>query len=357
MPRLEINLKKIRQNTQTIVQLCKSQDIDVVGVTKGVSAIPEVAKAMLDGGVCGLADARLKNIKRLRNAGITSQIMLLRLPRLSRASSVVKLADTSLNSEWGTIRSISKESRKTGDPHDIILMVDVGDLREGIMYNHVLRNIKRSMLTNKIPLHGIGTNVGCYGGVLPTEKNMGMLAKIAQDIQEQLSISLSVISVGGTNCLPMVENGTMAPQINQIRIGEGILLGRDSSRNTVVKGTWQDTFELVTEIVEIKKKPSQPIGSIGKDAFGKIPIFKNRGMRRRALIALGKQDVRISGLIPIDKGLKVVGGSSDYIIIDVTDCEKDYKVGDEIRFHLLYPGLLSVSTSHYVKKVFKEEIK
>ena len=353
--RLEINLQKIRHNTQTIASLCEKHGLDVVGVTKGVSAIPQVAGAMLDGGVTGLADARIENIEKLREAGITAPIMLLRLPRISRVDSIVHLADTSLNSEWNAMRYLFRESRRTGHAHSAILMIDVGDLREGIMYSHAMRGIRRILSSKEHNLCGIGTNVGCYGGVLPTEKNMGYLSQIAREIKKQFSVSLPVVTVGGTNCLSLIEEGKMPREINQIRIGEGILLGRDSSRNRVLEGTYQDAFELVAEIVEIKSKPSQPIGALGRDAFGNKPVFKNRGVRRRALIALGKQDVRVPGLIPVDKSIRVLGGSSDYLILDISDSETHFQLGDEVRFHLLYPGLLSVSTSPFVTHTFKEE--
>jgi len=355
-PRLEVDLEKIKHNARTIVSLCEQNGLNVIGVTKGVSAMPQVARAMLAGGVSGLADARVRNIERLRAAGITAKIMMLRLPRISYATSIVRNTDVSLNSELSIIRRLCGESKKLGKQHSIILMVDVGDLREGIMYTHALRGVERILDLKECRLTGIGTNVGCYGGVLPTEKNMGVLADIAQDIQDKLSVSLSVVSVGGTNCLPLIQSGKMPSQINQIRVGEGILLGRDSSRNSVIEDTFQDAFVLAAEIVEIKNKPSQPIGKIGKDAFGNKPVFKNWGVRRRALIALGKQDVRLSGLLPVDKGVRVVGGSSDYIILDISDSNQDYKLGDEVNFHLLYPGLLSVSTSPFVSHIFKEEV-
>lgn len=354
-PRLEINLQKLRHNTRTIVNMCENHGLSVVGVTKGVSAIPQVARAMLDGGVSGLADARVENVEKLRDAGISAPIMLLRLPRISRVDSIVHLTDTSLNSEWSTMRYLFRESRKTGHQHGVILMIDVGDLREGVMYSHAMRGLRRILSSNEHNLLGIGTNVGCYGGVLPSEKNMGHLAQIAREIKKQFSVSLPVVTVGGTNCLSLIEEGKMPSEINQIRIGEGILLGRDSSLGRVLEGTYQDAFELVSEIVEIKSKPSQPIGSIGRDAFGNKPVFKNRGVRRRALIALGKQDVRVTGLISTDKHLRVLGGSSDYLILDIGDSEQHYQIGDEVRFHLLYPGLLSVSTSPFVTHVFKED--
>ena len=354
-PRLEVDLHKIRHNAQTIVKLCSRSGIEVIGVTKGVSGMPQVANAMIEGGVSGLADARIRNIIKLRRAGITSSIMMLRLPRISSAGAVARMTNVSLNSEWGMIRSLIKESQ-SGYPHGIILMVDVGDLREGMMYTQVMQGIKRILSLKNVDLHGIGTNVGCYGGVLPTKKNMGVLAGLAQEIRHAYSHPLRVVSIGGTNCLALIEANKMPSEINQIRIGEGILLGRDSARNAVINGTYQDAFLLAADIVEIKTKPSVPIGQVGKDAFGQTPVFKDRGLRRKALIALGKQDVRLSGLLPLDNGIKILGGSSDYIVLDISDSEKDYELGDEVYFHLLYPGLLSVTTSPFVNVHFKETL-
>ncbi len=354
-PRLEINLQKLKHNARTIVDICHEKDIDVVGVTKGVSGMPEVAKAMLSAGVIGLADARIRNVQNLRKAGITAPIMMLRLPRISSAATVVSLSDLSINSEFSMIRSLTEQSKKSGKHHGIILMIDVGDLREGVMYNRAADWLRRILSLDGINFLGIGTNVGCYGGVLPSRKNMGMLAKIARNIHDTFDMPNCVVSVGGTNCLHLIQNGHMPSEINQIRIGEGILLGRNSSKHSTLNGTYQDAFQLVAEIVEIKKKPSIPLGAIGADAFGNTPVFKNHGIRQRALIALGKQDVRLAGLIPVDKSIKILGGSSDYIILDISDSKQDYSLGDEVRFNLLYPGLLSVTTSPYVSHYFKED--
>lgn len=354
-PRLDIDLAKIRNNARAIVNMCGKNGISVVGVTKGVSGMPEVGKAMLEGGVSALADARIRNIIKLRKAGITSEIMMLRLPRISSAEAVARYTDLSFNSELSTIRSLADKNRDLCKSHRIILMVDIGDLREGIMYTHVMQGLKRIFSLKDIELHGIGTNVGCYGGVLPSEENMGLLAEIVRNIRDKYSLPIPVVSVGGTNCLSLIAKGKMPKEINQVRIGEGILLGRDSAHNTVIDGTSQDAFTLAADIVEIKSKPSLPIGNIGKDAFGNTPKFKDRGVRRKALIALGKQDVRLPGLLPIDKKLKILGGSSDYIIVDINDSEYTYTLGDEIHFHLLYPGLLSVSTSPFVNHRFLED--
>ena len=354
-PHLEINLTKIKYNTRTIVGICREQGIDVLGVTKGVSGIPEVGKAMLDAGVAGLADARIRNIIKLKKAGITAPIMMLRLPRISSAGDIVKLTDMSLNSELAMIKSLTAECKKTHQAHGILLMIDVGDLREGVLHSRAMHWLEQILSLQNIQFAGIGTNVGCYGGVLPSKENMGMLAKVARNIRKTFGLNNFIVSVGGTNCLPLIESGEMPEEINQVRIGEGILLGRNSSRHSVLENTFQDAFSLIAEIVEIKAKPSVPLGKIGPDAFGNKPKFINRGIRSRALVALGKQDVRLAGLIPVDDNIKILGGSSDYIILDISDSRTEYALGDQIRFNLLYPGLLSVTTSPYIGHIFKED--
>ncbi len=353
-PYMEVDLGKIRSNAQTVTRLCQRHGISVAGVTKGVSGMPQVAQAMLDGGVCALADARIRNIDRMRKGGIGAEIMMLRLPRISSTAEVVRKADDSMNSEPHIIRSLVEESRRIGKAHGIIYMVDVGDLREGVLFTRALDDVAHILDLDGISFRGIGTNVGCFGGVMPSRENMSILAKTARRIRMRYGTPCDVVTVGGTNCLKLVAQGDMPPEISQIRIGEGILLGRDSSRNALLEETWQDAFRLSAEIVEIKEKPSVPIGRIGRDAFGNTPVFINRGVRRRTLISLGKQDVRQSGLIPEDKDIKVLGGSSDYYILDISDCKRDYALGDNIWFQLSYPGLLSATTSQYVSVYFRD---
>ena len=95
------------------------------------------------------------------------------------------------------------------------------------------------------------------------------------------------------------------------------------------------------------------MGTIGRDAFGNIPEFIDIGVRKRAIVAMGKQDVNIQGINPVDEHLTILGASSDHLILDIEDSEHEIKVGDVIAFSLAYSGLLSVSDSKYVGKQFK----
>lgn len=352
MPQLEINLQKIEENARTIVDKCGPLGIEVLGVTKGFSALPRIVKAMVDGGIRKLADARLENIVALRKRHFHQNMTLLRIPRLSSAEKVITFADCSINSEYTVIKALSEKAAFKGINHNIVLMIDVGDLREGVLPEDAAALAEETVRLPGVTMCGIGTNMGCYGGILPTAHNLNMLLDIKKDIEKKVGIKLQIISGGGTSSLKLVEEGSMPAGINQLRIGEGILLGTDTTHDYEVPWLHQDAFLLRTEVIELKTKPSVPIGVTGLDSFGNKPVFIDRGLRKRAIVALGKQDVSIEGLVPEDKNIHILGGSSDHLIMDVSDAAREITVGGRLAFRLKYQGLLTSSSSKYIKKVY-----
>ena len=74
-PYLTIDLDKIEHNARSVAALCRQHAIEVTGVTKGACGHPAVAKAMLRGGVASIADSRLRNLKRLRDAGVAANML------------------------------------------------------------------------------------------------------------------------------------------------------------------------------------------------------------------------------------------------------------------------------------------
>lgn len=352
-PRVEINLKKIRHNTETIVTMCRRMNIDVAGVTKVCSGNVDAARAMADGGVKYLADSRMENICNLQDINIPK--MFLRIPMQSEIDYLVRYTDYSLNSEIATIKKISMEAVKRHKKHSIILMIDLGDLREGVWHEDFQETVRGIAALEGIEFAGIGTNLTCYGGVLPSKSNMTMLLNIAHEIRKRYGISLPIISGGNSSSLHLVDRGLMPEGINNLRIGEGIFLGRETAFGKKISGLYDDIFTLYGEIVEIKRKPSLPCGEIGVDAFGKTPEFVDRGSRMRAVIALGRQDINPEGIIPEDKDVYILGASSDHLIVDIEESLSKYEVGGEMSFRLTYGGLLQSMTSGYVKKVIVNE--
>lgn len=352
-PRLEICLGKITHNTKIMVDICKRLGIDVVGVNKVSCGSNKIAQAMVDGGVKIIADSRIENLKKIKD--IKTKKMLLRLPMISRAEEVVEYADISLNSELKTIRKLSEIAVRKNKIHEVILMVDVGDLREGIFYEEdVLELVSQIINLNGIKLIGIGTNLTCFGGVIPSRENMSKLIKVRNAIEKKYDIRLNVLSGGNSSSIYLIQKGEMPREINQLRLGTVLILGTVEVNNSRIEGTYNDAFKLIVEVVEIKEKPSKPIGEIGVDAFGHIPVFEDRGIRKRAICAIGKQDIDLDWMVPEDKNVIILGGSSDHLILDITDSDRKYEVGDKITFILNYVAILKAMTSEYVNKVYIE---
>ncbi len=349
-PGLCIDLDKIEHNTHCIVGLCRTHSIEVAGVTKVTCGNPLIAKAMLRGGVTAIADSRLENIQRLRNSGINTLFLLLRLPALSRIGEVVEAADISLNSEAAVLQALSDAARKTGRQHDVMLMVDLGDLREGIWPDDLLPLVGQASKLPGIRITGLGTNLACFGGAMPSESNMQRLVELADQVERHCHVRLKWLSGVNSSGLDLVASGAMPNRINHARIGEAILLGRETTFRKPWPGTYQDAFVLQTEVLELKSKPSLPIGDQCEDAFGEYPRFEDKGKRLRALLNIGREDVDIGGITPFDPQLQILGASSGYLVADVTDAAANITVGSVISFSVNYSALLAAMTSAYVDK-------
>lgn len=349
-PCVDINLNKVTHNTNTIVSMCSGYGIEVIGVSKVFCAKKPVVKAMLKGGVMAIGDSRIENLKRINDIDCTK--VLLRIPMESNVNDVVKYCDVSLNSEIETIRSLSRVAQKHNKLHSIILMIDEGDLREGVLEQDAIGIVKQINELNNIKLIGLGTNLTCYGGIIPDKNNLGRLIWLKEEILKNLNINIPIISGGNSSSLYMVIDGTILNGINNLRIGEAIVLGRETAFGRDVPMCYNDCFILKGEIIEIKNKPSFPTGVVGMDAFGGVPHFEDKGMMKRAIVAIGRQDIKVDGLIAMDKKIKILGASSDHLILNVTDSNFEYKVGDIIDFRMDYGCLLAAMTSPYVKKYY-----
>lgn len=349
-PCVMIDLDKIEHNARTIVGLCRAHDIEVCGVTKATCGHPEVAKAMLRGGVATIADSRLENIQRLRAAGVDTSYMLLRIPALSTVDAVVEAVDVSLSSEPVVLEALSDEAQRLGRIHDVLLMVDLGDLREGAWPDDLIPLVRIASGLPGIRIKGLGTNLACFGGVVPSEENMSHLAELSAEVEQTFGLGLEWISGINSSGLELIAAGNMHTQVNHARIGEAILLGRETTKREPWQGTFQDAFVIHAEVLEVNSKPSQPLGKRSEDAFGNLAQFEDRGNELRALLNLGRQDVDVAGIVPCEPGIDILGASSDYLVADVSAAAAKIRVGDELAFAPNYSVLLAVMTSAYVEK-------
>jgi predicted amino acid racemase len=350
-PRLEIYTQRIEANARSVINLCHSYGVQVACVAKVMSAHPAVVRALEAAGADMIADSRLTNLQSMANTGMNLPLLLLRLPTPSRAADVVRCAEYSLNSMVETIELLSEAAQFLKVTHRVIIMVDVGDLREGVWPDRAVEVVREAAKLPNIEVVGMGCNLACYGGVIPTVENMQVLVDIRDECRKATGLELNVLSGGNSANLPLLASGTMPGEINHFRIGEAILLGRNVIDRSPWPGTQQDTFRVVAEIVEVERKPSIPIGNRGQDAFGGYTDFVDRGIRTRAICNMGRQDVVVDGLMPEDPGIIVLGGSSDHLVLDVEEAQEEVYVGDEVAFYPTYSALLAATTSPYMQKV------
>jgi len=348
-PALLVNKEKLVHNTKLLKDMCASHGMKMAAVTKVFCGIPELAKAQVEAGADYIADSRVENMKKM--VDVKAPKLLLRIPMKSQAADVVKYCDLSLNSELEVIKALGEAALSMGKTHDILLMIDMGDLREGVWNEKAVEYAGEVLKVKGICVKGIGVNLTCYGGVLPSKENIGTLVALGEEIEKKYGVKLEIISGGNSSSLKLMNEGGMPERVNLLRLGESIVLGMETADATHIPGTHRDVFTLAAELVELKDKPSVPIGVIGLDAFGQKPVFTDRGDMKRAIVAIGRQDARIDGLTPRDQKIEIIGASSDHMLLDVTDCDKEYKVGDILEFDLSYGGLLSICTSEYVTKI------
>jgi len=354
-PRLEIYTSRIQVNARAIIELCRQHGAQVACVTKVMGAHPALLQALEDAGADMIADSRISNLQSIANAGLTHPVLLLRSPAPSRVADVVRCADYSLNSSIETIHLLSRAAGLLKRSHKVILMVDTGDLREGVWPDRAVSIIKEAARYPHIEIVGLGTNLACYGGVIPTTENMQLLVDIRDACRKATGLPLDLISGGNSANLPLLASGGMPKEINHFRIGEAITLGRNVLDRSPWPGTRQDTISIVAEVIEVECKPSVPIGARGQDAFGNKMEFVDRGVRKRALCNIGRQDIVVDGITPEDSGIIVLGGSSDHLVLDVEEAESEVRVGDEICFYPSYGSLLAATTSPYMQKVIIKE--
>lgn len=348
---LVIDLDAIEHNTKVLSSLLP--ETAIVGVTKMTCGDGNVADAMLRGGVTALGDSRHANLWNLRRVGIRAPLWLLRSAEPELALETVRAADVSLNCELETIKALDRAAARLEETHSIIIMVDVGDLREGVLPEELGPLLTKVRELRNIRVEGLGTNLTCWGFVVPTANNLGELLSLARDAEAIVGHEL-VVSGGNSSTLPLALESGMPSGVDNLRIGESILLGNDVlTTKPLLDSLRLDAFIVRAPVVECRVKPSVPRGVLNPlNTFGTTPSFPDRGRRMRAICALGRQDARPDGLRPLDPRIEVLGASSDHLILDVEDMDHPPRLGEVCSFIPDYASSLQLCTSPYVHKVF-----
>ncbi|GAA5161918.1 hypothetical protein GCM10023321_46840 [Pseudonocardia eucalypti] len=346
--RLATDLDKVEHNTRVLVDRLAATGIRVTGITKAVLGSPEVAAAMLRGGACGLGDSRVPNLARLASHDRSPLRTLIRSPMLSQAGRVVAVADVSLNTEAAVLAALDRAASRQKRTHGVVLMIELGDLREGIALDDTPQAVRTVLGHSCLRLVGLGANLACQNGVVPDDENMGALTGLVENIEALHGICLDVVSGGNSANLSWALHTHDVGRIDELRLGEAILLGVDPLDRTPIPGLHTDAFTLTAEVIEVAIKPAQPWGDRAQAAFGEAPVRTSGGTVHQAILAVGRQDVDPAGLRP-PPGITLLGMSSDHLVVDHGDHR--VAVGDEIGFGVAYSALLRAMTSPYVTKI------
>jgi predicted amino acid racemase len=353
-PRLEIDLEKIHHNASILVKRLAKRGISVTGVTKAALGSAEIAHSLLRAGVSVIGDSRIENIEAMRLNKVPAEMRLIRSPMLSQVERVARHADVSFNSEIEVIRRLSREAKKTHRTHGVVFMVELGDLREGVMPDDLIETVRETLRLPNIVIKGIGTNLACRCGVSPDASNMAELSSLAELIEATFDLKLQIVSGGNSANLEWALSGAETGRINDLRLGEAILLGRETLHRQPINGLFTDAFTLFAEVIESKVKPSQPSGTIAQTAFGEASPLIDRGQVAQSILAIGRQDSDPYGLFP-PAGIEIMGASSDHLILVSDNC--DLPVGSEVAFQLNYSALVHTMTSPFVTKTYKSDRK
>ncbi len=353
-PRLEIDLDKIFHNANELVTRLAQRGISVTGVTKAFLGSTDIANTLLQAGVSSLADSRIENIEAMRFGGQDGlqkdvPVMLIRSPMLSQVKQIVAYSDLSFNTEIDVIKKLSVEACKQGRSHQILLMVELGDLREGIMPDDLLSTVDQVLGLPNIVLKGIGANLACRSGVSPDATNMALLCELAERVETTFDLTLDIVSGGNSANInwALSNTGKGTTRINNLRLGEAILLGREALQRRPLDGLHTDAFTLVAEVIEAKLKPTQPTGVIAQAAFGETQSAVDRGSVQQSILAIGIQDIDPCGL-QAPAGIEILSASSDHLVVE--SASEDVFVGQEMTFKIDYSALLRAMTSPFIAK-------
>ncbi len=305
-------------------------------------------------GVREIHDSRVRNLRAVKEIDPGIQTVYIKPPAKKAIPDIVRYADVSFNTELSTIGLLSKEAQRQDRRHKIIIMIEMGDLREGVMGDHLMDFYEQVFRLPHIEIAGIGTNLNCLHGVMPSQDKLIQLSLYKQLIEVRFGRSIPWVSGGTSVVFPLLRKRQLPRGINHFRIGELLYFGNDLFTGRTVPGMKDDVFTLHAQIIELTEKPRIPIGELAANPSGHRYEVDEQDYGKtsyRAILDFGLLDASTEYLAPFDKKLRITGASSDMIVIDLGASRRNFQVGDWVRFKLPYMGALGLLSSDYIDKV------
>lgn len=354
---VELDVDKLHHNYQFLDNLFEKYSIEWGVVSKLLCGNRTYLQELLDLGLKQIMDSRVSNLKMVKQLDPDIQTIYIKPPAKRAIKSIIKYADVSLNSELATINLLSEEAKRQGKVHQVIIMIELGDLREGIMGENLMDFYAKVFQLDNIKITGLGTNLSCLNGILPNQDKLVQLSLYKQLIESRFNKKIPLVSGGTSVAIPLIKIKQIPSGINHFRVGETLFLGNDILNEIPYPGMKQNVINLYAEIIELVEKPLVPVGPAGSNVAGETPEFDQADLGKsayRAILDIGLLDISTEHMEPLDTNIKFGGASSDMIVVELGTKKPKYKVGDLIPFNLTYMGILGVMNSKYIEKRIKK---
>ncbi len=350
---ITLNKAKLKSNFNYLNSFFKENNIEWSVVTKILCGNKDYLSELLSMGISQYSDSRISNLKTIKSIDNNAQTIYIKPPAKGVIKDVIKYADISMNTDFRTIKMLSEEAQKQNVTHKIIIMIDLGELREGVMREDFVDFYSRVFQMKNIEIIGLGTNLSCLYGILPNNDKLIQLSLYKQLVEAKFDVHMPFISGGSSVTIPLVSQGLIPKGINHFRVGETLFMGTDVYNNQQFENMENDIFKLYAEVIELYEKPLIPSGELGKNLEGDTMSFDEQNYGKttiRAIIDIGLLDIDMKHLDPVDTDIKYAGATSDMVVLDLGENPKNYKVGDLIEFTMDYMGIVRIMNSKYIEK-------
>lgn len=353
MAYVKLYRSELKHNYNFLNDLFKKNDIKWGITTKLFCGNSDFLNEVINLGIGEVHDSRISNLRVIKKIDPDTVTIYIKPPPKDAVPDVVKYADISLNTELSTLHELSDEATRQDTTHKVIIMIEMGDLREGVMREDLIEFYEKVFRLPGIEVVGLGTNLNCLHGVMPDGDKLIQLALYKQIIELRFQKSIPLVSGGTTVTIPLLLRNQLPTGVNHFRVGEALFFGKNLFTDGVIEGMSDQVLELYTQIIEISEKPKVPMGELGVNPQGKTTQVAEDDYGKtayRAIIDIGVLDIQPDYLMPVDDNITITDASSDMLVLDVGTNPRDYKVGDMIRFKLKYMGALGLMSSDYIDK-------
>ncbi|MDF9796995.1 putative amino acid racemase [Catalinimonas alkaloidigena] len=353
MAYIKMNRESLRHNFHFLKDLFDSNELHWGVVSKLLCGNELFLKELINMGVREIHDSRISNLRKIKSINPEVQTVYIKPPAKEAVEDIISYADVSMNTEYFTLKLLSDEAVKQKKIHKVIIMIETGDLREGVMGDHLIDFYAQIFELPGIEIIGIGTNLNCLHGVMPSQDKLIQLSLYKQIIELKFNRKIPWISGGTSVTIPLIINKQIPKGVNHFRVGETLYFGVNLFEEKLIPGMKDDVFEFSAQIIEITEKPMLPIGELGANPQGDVMEVDSKlygQTHYRAILDVGLLDLDPKYIIPIKDNFEVVGASSDMLVLDLKKNETKLKVGDMLRFRLKYMGALQLLNSDYIEK-------